>query len=41
MLEPVSFQILKKRDKLDMECTFLRNQNEELKHLLKMYLPEM
>lgn len=34
------FQILKKRDKLDMECSFLRNQNEELKHLLKMYLPE-
>ncbi|XP_037024257.1 dynein regulatory complex protein 1 homolog [Bradysia coprophila] len=33
-------QILKKRDKLDMECSFLRNQNEELKHLLKMYLPE-
>lgn len=32
-------QILQKRDKLQKECKFLRNQNAELKHLLQRHLP--
>lgn len=39
-LKFVFFQILKKREKLDVECEFLRKQNEELKHLLLRYLPQ-
>lgn len=31
--------MLKKREKLDEECEFLRKQNSELKHLLLRYLP--